>query len=221
MIFIRNLNKIYNNTNVINNLDLQIEKGDFVFLHGKSGSGKSTLLKILTKEVRGWSGKITVDSQDLNKVATYNIRRKISVIYQSFELLQEKTVYENISLAGHVVGKTNKDIHNRTTLLIEKVGLKGKENLYPKNISGGEQQRVAVARALLNKPEIILADEPTGNLDTENAYHIIRLLKQLNEEGVTVLIVTHDLELVKSFPAKIIIMSEGKVKISENDHLLI
>ncbi|QED47033.1 cell division ATP-binding protein FtsE [Cytobacillus dafuensis] len=219
MITIENLKKEFNGEIVIENLDLQINKGDFVFLLGKSGSGKSTLLKILTKEIRKWTGQVRIDNQDLCKIQPYKIRRKIGTIYQSFELLKEKTVYENIALAGLVVGRGRKEVHDNSLSLIKRVGLQGKENVYPNRLSGGEQQRVAVARALLNKPDIILADEPTGNLDSENAFHIIELLKELNEEGVTVLIVTHDQELAKSFPAKLMVMRKGGVEILEKHSL--
>lgn len=219
MIVIQKLKKDFNGTSVIDNLDLEIEQGDFVFLLGKSGSGKSTLLKVLTREIRNWTGQVIIGGQDLSKIAPFKIRRKIGMVFQSFELLPEKTVYENIALAGHVIGKTTKDIHLRTMSLIERVGLKGKEDIHPNKLSGGEQQRVAVARAILNQPEIILVDEPTGNLDPENADHIIRLLKELNEEGVTVLIVTHNLELARSFRAKLLVMRKGKVDILENHNV--
>ncbi|XXM71419.1 cell division ATP-binding protein FtsE [Lysinibacillus sphaericus] len=219
MIFIQDLNKSFSGEKVIDSLDLNIKQGDFVFLLGKSGSGKSTLLKILTKEIRDWTGKIFIGGEDLSKAAPYKIRRKIGMIYQSFELLQEKSVYENIILAGQVVGRPIKDIKQHALSLIEHIGLQGKEHYYPNKLSGGEQQRVAVARALLNRPEIILADEPTGNLDAENAYQILQLLKELNNEGVTVLMVTHDQELAKKFPAKIVMMREGKVEIGEEHDL--
>lgn len=215
MITIMNLTKEFNGQTVIDHLDLQINKGDFAFLLGKSGSGKSTILKILTKEIGKWSGTVMIDNKDVSKIKPYEIRRKIGTIYQSFELLHDKTVYENVALAGLVVGRCRKEIQEKSFALLERVGLKGKENVYPNRLSGGEQQRVAVARALLNKPDIILADEPTGNLDYENAIHVLSLLKELNQEGVTVLIVTHDLELTKRYPAKLMVMKEGRVEFLE------
>ncbi|WLD94520.1 cell division ATP-binding protein FtsE [Alkalihalobacillus sp. AL-G] len=213
MIEIKKLSKVFQGNSVIQKLNLDINKGEFVFLQGESGSGKSTMLKILYRDLEDFKGDIFIDDQSIRTLPKYMIRRIIGVIFQSFELLDRKTVIENIALAGEVLGQNEEIIQAEAKKLIEKVGLKGKEKAYPNQLSGGEQQRVAIARALLNRPKILLADEPTGNLDSKTAIKIMKLLREINEhEGITVLAVTHSDELVRAFPARVLMMDDGKVK---------
>jgi cell division transport system ATP-binding protein len=213
MLEIRNVSKKYENEDVLNNVSIQFDKGDFYFLRGASGSGKSTLLKILYREIDNYSGSIFFHDINFKTIPKYITRQRISTIFQTFELLEQKTVLENVLLAGFILGKKKSDLLDKAFELIELVGLKGKEHRFPHQLSGGEQQRVAIARALLNNPEMILADEPTGNLDPENAKNIIGLLDKLNkEQNVTMLIVTHSNEIAESVErAKTIMMNKGVI----------
>jgi cell division transport system ATP-binding protein len=217
MIKIENLTKSYNGSPVINALNLTIKSGEFVFFQGESGSGKSTLLKLLYRDLEEFEGHIFIEDKPISQMKKYETRRIVGTIFQSFELLERKTALENVVLAGEVLGKNEAQIKKEAHLLLNKVGLKGKEDRFPHQLSGGEQQRVAIARALLNRPKVLLADEPTGNLDPKNAVKIMELLKEINEkEGITMLIVTHSRELVHSFSARTLLMAEGKVR--ENEH---
>jgi cell division transport system ATP-binding protein len=213
MIKIENLKQSYYGTPVMNGVNLEIRKGELVFLQGSSGSGKSTFLKILNGYTENFDGEIFIDDVSIKKMKKFELRRITSTIYQSFELLERKTAFENVCLAGEVLGKSPSDIRNQANVLFEQVGLRGKENRFPSQLSGGEQQRLAIARALLNKPKILLADEPTGNLDPENALMIMQLFSQINKrDGLTMLIVTHSRELVKAVTGRKFRMEEGDIR---------
>ncbi len=198
----------------VDEISLHVDKGEFVFVVGDSGSGKSTLIKLLLKELEPTSGIITVNNHVLNtmkhrKVASY--RREIGVVFQDFRLLKDRNVYENVAFAQHVVGATNRMIRKNVPEVLKMVGLAEKYKSLPRQLSGGEQQRVAVARALINRPEILLCDEPTGNLDPHNSYEIMSLLEKINERGTTVLVVTHNQELVNMFRKRVITMRRGVI----------
>lgn len=221
MIKIEKLSKSYNGDSVINGLSLHIHTGEFVFLQGESGSGKSTLLKLLYCDLEEFEGEILIGDQAVKQIPKYKTRRIVGTIFQSFELLERKTTLENVALAGEVLGRKEEDINKDTNDLLEKVGLKGKEDRFPHQLSGGEQQRVAIARALLNRPKVLLADEPTGNLDPKNAAKIMELLQEINKnEKITMLIVTHSQELVRTFSARTLQMIDGQVKDSEYTQVL-
>lgn len=215
MIKFDNVSKTYDKgTRAIKGLNLTIEKGEFVFLVGNSGSGKSTFIKLLLKEIEPTSGEITVDSQPLHKLkrrALPKYRRKLGVVFQDFRLLSDRNVYENVALAQRVVGKTRREIKSNVPSILTMVGLSAKYKNNPSELSGGEQQRVAIARALINEPEMLLADEPTGNLDPENSKGIMKLLEKINEMGTTVIIVTHNMELVREMNKRVITMKRGVI----------
>lgn len=213
MIQMKRVHKTYNGNIILDDLSLAIKAGEFVFLNGESGSGKSTLLKLLYRDILPDKGEIWINGQTTNMTPRYLTRRQVGTIFQSYELLDRKTILENVSLAGEIIGRKEIEIKSEAAKLIEKVGLKGKENYFPDQLSGGEQQRVAIARALLNRPKVLLADEPTGNLDDNNSIKMMELLKDLNTlEGITMLIVTHSMELTQMFSKRTILMKEGKVK---------
>ncbi|GFR37642.1 hypothetical protein PRECH8_09380 [Insulibacter thermoxylanivorax] len=213
MIEMKHVEKSYRQVPVLRDVNFRIERGEYVFLKGDSGSGKSTLLKILYRDIEDYSGEVTLDGKPLRSLARYESRRIAGTIFQTFELLGRKTVYENVALAGEVIGRREDEIKQETLNLLHRVGLSGKQDRYPHELSGGEQQRVAIARALLNKPKVLLADEPTGNLDPANAEKILDLLKQLNEEeGITMFIVTHAEELSHKYQARTLYVREGRVE---------
>ncbi|MCI9307055.1 MAG: cell division ATP-binding protein FtsE, partial [Lachnospiraceae bacterium] len=200
MIDLENVTKAYSTGNhALNGVSLHIDKGEFVFIVGDSGSGKSTLIKLLLKELEPTSGTIKVNGINLNKMKQRSVpkyRRKIGVVFQDFRLLKDRNVYENIAFAQRVVITPTKNIRKNVPAMLSLVGLAEKYKSYPKQLSGGEQQRVALARALVNKPNILLADEPTGNLDPKNSKEIMKLLETINERGTTVVVVTHNQEIV-------------------------
>ncbi|RGX04205.1 cell division ATP-binding protein FtsE [Paraclostridium sordellii] len=196
------------------NINLGIHQGEFVFLVGHSGAGKSTMLKLLLREELVTSGRLTVLGQDISKINDNNIhllRRRIGVIFQDFRLLKEKTAYENVELAMRVVGAFPKDIKPRVLNVLKQVGLLDKANRYPSQLSGGECQRVAIARAIANKPSIIIADECTGNLDINNSIEIVNILDEINKNGTTVIMATHDIELLKIFKKRTVELKNGQV----------
>lgn len=196
------------------NINLGIHQGEFVFLVGHSGAGKSTMLKLLLREELVTSGRLTVLGQDISKINDNNIhllRRRIGVIFQDFRLLKEKTAYENVELAMRVVGASPKDIKPRVLNVLKQVGLLDKANRYPSQLSGGECQRVAIARAIANKPSIIIADECTGNLDIKNSIEIVNILDEINKNGTTVIMATHDIELLKIFKKRTVELKNGQV----------
>ena len=204
----------------LNDVNLEIERGEFVFIVGDSGSGKSTLIKLLLKELEPTEGLITIDGKLLKKIKRKQIpkfRRRIGVVFQDFRLLKDRNVYDNIAFAQKVIGESNGHIKRRVPQMLSMVGLAAKYRSYPKELSGGEQQRVAIARALVNEPTILLADEPTGNLDKTNAWEIMKLLEEINERGTTVVVVTHNMEIVKVMKKRVITMKKGVVVSDSNE----
>ena len=198
----------------VNHANLHVDKGEFVFIVGNSGSGKSTLIKLLLKELDSTSGTIIVSGEKLEgmkhrRVAKY--RRKLGVVFQDFRLLKDRNVYENIAFAQQVVGAPNRLIKKNVMAMLKLVGLPDKAKSYPNELSGGEQQRVALARALVNNPPLLLADEPTGNLDPKNSWEIMKLLEAINMRGTTVVVVTHNKEIVEKMQKRVITMSEGVI----------
>lgn len=207
----------YGGTAVLNHVNLHIQDGSFTYLCGPSGSGKSSLLKLLYREIDAYTGRITFMDQDLKKMPKWQTRRLVSTIFQSFELLDKKTVFENVALAGQISGMPQPEIRQRTLDLLQKVGLQNKEYRFPPQLSGGEQQRVAIARALLHGPKVLLADEPTGNLDMDNSMNIMELIMELNHtEQLTIIMATHSQELISRYPLKSINIEEGYVMESVN-----
>ena len=197
---------------VLRDLDLTIKDGEFLFLVGPSGSGKSTIIKLLTGEVKASGGKIRVNDFDLRTIKRRHLprlRRTLGVIFQDFRLIDDMTVYENVAFAMRVVGAPNREIRKRVPYVLDLVGLTDCKNRLPKELSGGEQQRVAIARALVNSPGLIIADEPTGNLDPAKSLEIMMLLNKINEMGTTVLVVTHEKELVNAFGKRVVSLSDG------------
>ena len=198
----------------LNDVNLEIRDGEFVFIVGDSGSGKSTLIKLLLKELEPTEGTIVIDGKSLNRIKRRQIprfRRNIGVVFQNFRLLKDRNVYENVAFAQKVIGEPNNRIRKKVPLILSTVGLAHKYRSFPKELSGGEQQRVAIARALINEPHMLLADEPTGNLDNNNAWEIMKLLEEINDRGTTVLVVTHNMEIVKVMKKRVITMKKGIV----------
>ena len=200
----------------IDNMSFAIEDGEFVFLVGPSGSGKTSVIKLITGEVMAESGILSVNGFDLRHIRRRKLplmRRTVGVIFQDFRLIEDMTVYENVAFAMHVVGATNRDIHRRVPYVLDLVGLAGRERRYPREVSGGEKQRVAVARAIVNSPRLLIADEPTGNLDPALSLELMLLMDRINdnEMGTTVLVVTHEKELVNSFSKRVIAIEDGRV----------
>lgn len=204
----------------VNHANLHVDKGEFVFVVGSSGSGKSTLIKLLMKELDSTSGQMIVSGERLEtmkhrRVAKY--RRKLGVVFQDFRLLKDRNVYENVAFAQRVIGRPGKVIRKRVPEVLQEVGLAGKYKSFPDELSGGEQQRVALARALVNRPDILLADEPTGNLDPKTSEEIMQLLEQINERGTTVLVVTHNKEIVNAMKKRVVTMQEGVIVSDEKE----
>ena len=219
MISIKGVSKSYGNgAPALSNLNLEIEDGEFVFVVGASGSGKSTFIKLLLKELNPTEGMITVGNIKLSKLKSRGVakyRRKLGVVFQDFRLLKDRDVYSNIAFAQHVIGASPREIKKNVARVLSLVGLSEKYRSNPNELSGGEQQRVALARALVNKPDILLADEPTGNLDPENSWEIMKLLDKVNKQGTTVIVVTHNLEIVEAMNKRVITMKKG-VKVSDS-----
>ncbi len=215
MIEFVNVKKEYNHGVVaLDNVCLNIGKGEFAFLVGPSGSGKSTFLKLMIKEEEPTSGKILIDGRDIGKLKPKDIpflRRKIGFVFQDFRLLYDRNVYDNISFALRVIECSEREIRTQVKNVLEMVGLTGKEEFYPNQLSGGEQQRVALARALATKPPIIIADEPTGNLDPNTANDIFKTLLDINARGTTILVVTHARDIVNDLNKRVIALDHGKI----------
>ena len=215
MIRLENVSKTYQQgVPAVDNVNLHIEQGEFVFIMGSSGSGKSTLIKMLLKELEPTSGEITINGQKLSKIPRKkvpNFRRNIGVVFQNFRLLPDRNVYENVAFALKVVEAPNKEIKKKVPRVLSMVGLAAKYKSLPRQLSGGEQQRVAIARALVGEPRILLADEPTGNLDSANAWEIMHLLEEINERGTTVVVVTHNSEIVDKMNKRVITIKKGVV----------
>ena len=200
--------------NALNGATLQVEDGEFCFLVGPSGSGKSTIIKMITGELKPTSGTVHVNGYSLERIRKREIpylRRTVGVVFQDYRLIDKMTVYENVAFAMRVVGAKEKEIKERVPYVLELVGLEGKMNRHPNEMSGGEQQRLAIARALVNNPSTIIADEPTGNLDPERSFEIMALLQEINNLGTTMLVVTHDHKLVEMFGKRVIAIDEGVV----------
>lgn len=198
----------------LNDISIRVEKGEFVFIVGKSGSGKSTFIKLLLKELNPSSGRLFVGGRQVTKLKRKQIslyRRKIGVVFQDFRLLKNKTVYENVAFAQQIIGMTKRQIAINVPIMLEMVGLKNKADAYPSELSGGEQQRVAIARALINRPTILLADEPTGNLDPQTAWDIMMLLQEVNKTGTTVVVVTHNNDIVDVMQKRVITLEDGSL----------
>ena len=198
----------------LNKVNLKINDGDFAFVVGPSGAGKSTLIKLVLKEIDATSGTVMVNGFNLKKLRRRKIpalRRTIGVVFQDFRLLPDRNVFENIAFAQQVIEAPTRQVKSRVLSMLSMVGLLDKYKAYPNELSGGEQQRVAIARALVNRPAILLCDEPTGNLDPANSAEIMKILNQANKQGTTVLVVTHNMEIVQQMKKRTITMSEGKI----------
>ena len=195
-------------------VSMQIEDGEFAFLVGPSGSGKSTIIKLITGELKPTSGSVHVNGYSLERIRRREIphlRRTVGVVFQDFRLIENRTVYDNVAFAMRVVGATNREIRERVPYVLELVGLETNSRRLPGELSGGEQQRLAIARALVNNPSTIIADEPTGNLDPARSLEIMTLLKEINNLGTTMLVVTHEMGLVEQFPNRLIVINEGLI----------
>lgn len=215
MIVLDNVCKTYSTgVSALNGVNLRIRKGEFVFIVGSSGSGKTTLFKLLLKELEPTSGRIYINSQNIGRLRRRRIpkmRRGIGVVFQDFRLLKDRNIYENIAFAQRVVGKSAKVIKETVPQMLSLVGLADKAESLPGELSGGEQQRVSLARALVNNPPILLADEPTGNLDPANAWEIMKLLEDINKRGTTVVVVTHNRDIVERMQKRVITIDKGVV----------
>ena len=216
MISMRDASVVYSSSGVraINKVSMQIQEGEFAFLVGASGSGKSTIIKLLTAEIRPCEGRVLVNNFNIGKLKKRDVphlRRTLGVVFQDFRLIPNKTVYENIAFAMRAIGAPTRQIHKRVPYVMDLVGLTGKGNRKPLELSGGEQQRVAIARALVNNPRLIIADEPTGTLDPERSLELMTLFEKINELGTTVLIVTHEKELVDEFGKRVIVIDKGEI----------
>lgn len=219
MVELKNVSVTYSSgVDALNNVSLKINDGDFAFVVGSSGAGKSTMIKLLLKEIDATSGVVTVNGYNLNKLKRRKIpefRRTLGFVFQDFRLIPSMTVYENIAFVLRVIDAPAKYIRKRVPYVISLVGLHAKTNSYPDELSGGEKQRVAIARALVNDPQLIIADEPTGNIDPELSYEIVELLKSINDQGTTILMVTHEHDLVRHFGGRIISITEGEIVFDE------
>ena len=215
MIEFINVEKTYEQGNkALNGVNMQIEDGEFCFLVGASGSGKSTIIKLITGELKPTSGTVHVNGYSLERIRKREVpylRRTVGVVFQDFRLIDTKTVYENVAFAMRVVGAREQDIRERVPYVLDLVGLDTKSRRHPGELSGGEQQRLAIARALVNNPSTIIADEPTGNLDPVRSLEIMTLLQEINNLGTTVLVVTHEMDLVERFAKRVLVIDEGRV----------
>ena len=216
MILLDRVSKTYNRKGAaaLERISLHIEAKEFVIIVGASGAGKSTLLKLLTREEKPTTGKIIVGGIDYEHLSDRDVpklRRKIGVVFQDFKLLPNKNVYENVAFALEIIGISSKEIKHTVPRVLDIVGLKGKEQSMPQELSGGERQRVAIARAVVRQPKILIADEPTGNLDPKHAWDVIRVLEKINKYGTTVLLTTHNQDIVNKLKRRVITISDGKV----------
>jgi len=210
-----NVKKTYKTgVTAIQDLNLRIEKGDFVFIIGSTGCGKSTLIKMMYREEKPTSGQIIVGGIDVGKLRNgkvYKIRRKIGVVFQDYKLLPKSTVYENVAFALEIFGLPKDEIHGKVVKALELVGLKDKVHSYPHQLSGGQQQRVAIARAIVNGPKLLICDEPTGNLDKDTSKEVMNVLNEINKLGTTIIMVTHDIDIVKQMDRRVIQLDAGRV----------
>ena len=215
MITLQHVTKVYRNSvTALDDVCVDIDKGEFVFIVGASGSGKSTLVRLLLKELEPTSGRIIVGGRDLNRLKRSKVpllRRNVGCVFQDFKLLSDKTVFENVAFALEVIGKPKHVVDARVPEILELVGLGGKLNNYPNELSGGEQQRVSIARAVVNRPLVLLADEPTGNLDPQTSVDIMRLLDKVNRIGTTIVMATHDQAIVDAMRRRVVELDDGRV----------
>ena len=221
MVQMKNVRKVYDSSNTValDDVSLTVNEGEFVFLVGPSGAGKTTIMKLITGEVKPTSGSVIVNDFDMTKIKRRKLpkmRRTLGVVFQDYRLIENMNVYDNVAFAMRVVGAANSEIRNRVPYILELVGLEGREKRMPGELSGGEQQRVAIARALVNSPRMIVADEPTGNLDPVRSLELMLLLEKINEMGTTVVVVTHEKELVNALSKRVITIDSGK-KISDGE----
>ena len=215
LISISNVNVRYKNgVNAIHDLSVKIKKGDFVFVIGGSGSGKSTFIKMLYREIKPSSGSIILGGLNVAKLRNskvYKLRRKLGIVFQDYRLLPKLTVYENVAFALECIGAKKSEIREKTLKAIELVGLKSKTRVYPDQLSGGEQQRVAIARAIVNNPKLLICDEPTGNLDPDTSMGIMRVLEDINKMGTTIVMTTHNRDIVNKMKKRVVVLNEGKI----------
>ncbi len=221
VICLDNVSKSYSTGSpALNGISLKIYRGEFVFIVGDSGSGKSTLIKLLLRELVASSGQVSVMGKDMAKLRNREIpklRRNLGVVFQDFRLLNDRNVYENVAFAQRIVEVPGREIRRNVPAILATVGLAGKYKAKTKQLSGGEQQRVALARALINNPSILLADEPTGNLDPKNSWEIMKLLEEINETGTTVVVVTHNREIVNAMQKRVVTMKKGVIISDEEE----
>ncbi|MFV9568223.1 cell division ATP-binding protein FtsE [Thermoanaerobacter mathranii] len=215
MIKFTNVSKRYNKDIIaLSNISFEIENGEFVFIVGPSGAGKSTLIKLLLKEEEPTSGSIVINKKDITKLKKREIpylRRSMGVVFQDFRLLPNKTVFENVAFAMEIVGAHPKEIRRKVPMVLSLVGLSDKANKYPRQLSGGEQQRVSLARAIVNEPSILIADEPTGNLDPDTSWEIVKLISEINKRGTTVVMATHAKDIVDAMKKRVIALEKGNM----------
>lgn len=215
MIRLKNVTKKYKNgVTALDNVTINVNKGEFVFVVGPSGAGKSTFIKLLLKEEEITDGELYVDNQDVTELHRRRVpflRRKMGVVFQDYRLLSNKTVYENVAFAMEITQANPREIRKQVPMILSVVGLADKQRNYPHELSGGEQQRVSIARAMINNPPILIADEPTGNLDPETSWEIMKILRQINRRGTTILMATHDREIVDIMQQRVIALEKGKV----------
>ena len=221
LIYLENVSKTYSTGSpAVNGMTLNIHRGEFVFIVGDSGSGKSTLIKLLLRELTATSGKVWVMGRDLAKLKHREIpkfRRNVGVVFQDFRLLNDRNVYENVAFAQRIIEKSPSEIRRNVPTILSMVGLPGKYKAKTTQLSGGEQQRVALARALVNNPAILLTDEPTGNLDPKNSWEIMKLLEEINEAGTTVVVVTHNKDIVNAMQKRVVTMRKGVIISDEEE----
>ncbi len=214
MIIFQNVSKIYDGCTALDKVNFVIKPKEFISLAGPSGAGKSTVLKLLIGEERPTKGKVFLDKQNIHLIKENDLpilRRKIGMVFQDFRLLPDRTAYENVAFAMEVAGAADREIEQDVPQLLELVGLSDKLNQFPHQLSGGEKQRVAIARALIHRPSVILADEPTGNLDLLNTWDIVRLLLKINELGTTIVLATHDREVINNLSRRVITLDKGRI----------
>ncbi len=215
LIRLKNVTKTYKTgVTALYDINLSIEKGDFVFIIGSTGCGKSTIIKMIYREEKPTKGEIIIGGKDVSKVwnsKVYKIRRKMGVVFQDYKLLEKSTVYENVAFALEVFGLPKAEIHKKVIKALELVGLKNKVKSFPHQLSGGEQQRVAIARAIVNEPKLLICDEPTGNLDPDTSMEVMKVLEAINELGTTIIMVTHDREIVNKMKKRTILLEAGRI----------
>ncbi len=220
MILFENVSKIYDDIPALEDINFGIEKGEFVSIVGQSGAGKSTLLRLIFAEEKPTEGNIFVKGKNISKIKNSKLpilRRHVGVIFQDFKLLTNRTVFENVAFTMEVVGKSNEEIKEDVPQVLEIVGLSSKENNYTNELSGGEKQRVSIARALVHRPDIIIADEPTGNLDFINTWDVIQLLMKINQYGTTIILATHDREIVNLINKRVVTIDKGRISRDQAD----